>query len=368
MMKRITALAFAATLFAAATAQAQVDIYMTGATAFRANAFRSITNLYGANPFQQNPNTATASSSNRITWSGVMPGLFSGQTVTVRANYSGSIEGIQSLVQNLDEVFLASSTDGVGTLLTNKADLAFSDVFQSTTAFKTPALQPTGNGAAVGVVPFVFFKSESSPVTVTNIGPAQYGTLFANGQQDLMTFTGDSADAGLPIYLVGRNTLSGTRLTVEKCSKVPSTGLLYAPDGGCNWVLSPGFSSGSGVAGVFTGTCSDTPGVDPAALGYASLPDANTAVGGGAVIIAVEGEFCNTGTPAAPNFSPVTTGLYNLWGYEHLYNKSGASANVTTFRTQLKNKINTDLATSTSAIPLSAMLVSRPSDGGPISP
>jgi len=64
----------------------------------------------------------------------------------------------------------------------------------------------------------------------------------------------------------------------------------------------------------------------------------------------------------------VRKGLYSFWCYEHLYARSGAPANVNTFRNGLATEINTDLATSTTAIQISTMQVVRNTDGGPISP
>ncbi|HUL51173.1 MAG TPA: hypothetical protein VLU94_01180 [Candidatus Nitrosotalea sp.] len=373
MIQRITtALAGAAVFAAVSTAQAQVNIYITGSTAFRGNAFRAIVNMYGANLTSQNP-TSGGSSAGRITWTGTIPALYAAQTVTVHANYSGSVEGIQALVQNLDDVFFASATDGDSTLVTNKDDLAFSDVFQGATAYKSPALLPTSASAnEVGVQPFVWVRSAATPSAVSNIGPAQYFTLLANGQDDLSNLTGNPADAGNPIYLVGRYNLSGTRLTIEKCCKFPpASGLLYAPDTNCNWNLSAGFVSGGGIVTVFSNNVCTATGTGTPALTYLGIGDAKNAVAGGAIVIGGDGELPYTGLITSPDFSPTKNGLYNFWGYEHLYYKSGASANVTTFHTNLKSAINTDLGASPgnqTAIRLSDMNVSRPSDGGPISP
>jgi hypothetical protein len=138
-MKKTLILLALSGLFAASTVQAQVDIYITGSTAFRANAYRSIRALYGANLTGQNP-ADPASSANIVTWSGTIPALFGGQTVTVHASYSGSAAGVQALVQNTSQNYLTSASAGVTNLTSHQADLAFSDVFQATTLFTTPAL------------------------------------------------------------------------------------------------------------------------------------------------------------------------------------------------------------------------------------
>jgi hypothetical protein len=366
MKKRALLLTLFVGLMAGTALQAQVNLYITGSTAFRANAYRSIRTLYGANLASQNP-ADPASSANRITWTGTIPALFGGQTVTIRANYSGSVEGIQSLTANLNEVFFASATPGVTTLVTNKADLAFSDVFQESTPYQAPGLLPAGIGNQVGVIPFVYVRSAGTPGTVNNLSRAQARTLLANGLDALMTFTGNVADAAKLIYLVGRYNLSGTRYTQEYCADFfpIASGLLYNTNGtSCTWVLHSGFTSGSGVVTTMTSSCAA---VQPA-LACLGLSDANNAVAGGCAFVAYNGELPYTGTSGVPDFSPTRNGLYDLWGYQHLYYKSGASANVTSFHTSLKNEINTDLATSTTAIQLGTMNVARQADGGPVSP
>src|SRR5262245_34407587 len=140
-------------LLAATAVQAQVDIYITGATAFRANAYRSIRTMYGGNLTSQNP-AHDASGQNRVTFQGTIPGLYGAQTVTIRTSYSGSVEGVQSLVQNITtNEFLTSATPGIGTLATHLCDLSFSDVFQSSTIYQSQTLLPSNPAQSpVGVV------------------------------------------------------------------------------------------------------------------------------------------------------------------------------------------------------------------------
>ena len=81
MKKHLALLAFCG-LFAATTAHAQVDIYITGSTAFRANAYNSIRQVFVKNGSlaSQNPGDP-ASSANQVTWSGTITNLFGNQTV-----------------------------------------------------------------------------------------------------------------------------------------------------------------------------------------------------------------------------------------------------------------------------------------------
>src|SRR5436190_21474034 len=95
-------------------AQAQVEINLSGALAFRDVAYRVIrNNLYAANLASENPDTpGNPASSTRVTWTDQIPNLFGNQTVTVRANYNGAVAGIQDLVQDRNVSFRASSTAG----------------------------------------------------------------------------------------------------------------------------------------------------------------------------------------------------------------------------------------------------------------
>ena len=345
-------------LLTAATVQAQVDIYITGATAFRANAYRSIRALYGANLSQQNP-AHDASGKNQVTWVGTIPVQFGSQTVTIRASYSGSAAGVQALAQNLNVTFLTSGTAGVTNTMTHVADLAFSDVFQTTTAYLKPAL----SDATVGVQPFTYTKSMSTPAGVTNITIQQLQSFMSAGASVVSYFTGKSgADDTTPIYLVGRDSSSGTRLTAQADAMFIGDMAHYATNGTCTWVTSPGYSSGGAVATVLNSGCG-------AAIGYVGVADAVT-VNSGANILAYNGvkPFVGAWTGSIPDWTPVIKGQYSFWSYEHLFARVGAAANVTTFRTALKTEINNDLATSTSAIQTGAMKASREADGGPITP
>jgi hypothetical protein len=354
-MKRLLALVTLGGLFAAATAHAQVDVYITGSTAFRANTYRSVRAIYGANLTGQNPSDPNGSGSNSVTWAGTIPALFGGQTVTIRAAYSGSAAGIQTLTANSSLNFLANSTAGDTTTVSHQADLALSDVFQTTTLYTTPTLVDTN----VGVQPFVWVKSLTAPAAITNITIQQLQAFMSGGVIPLSYFTGNTNDTSVA-HLVGRDTGSGTRITAEADALIVGTPVEWQPDGSCNWSISTGFSSGSGIAGVLKGSCS-------ASLGYLGVADAN-GVNSGLNALSYDGVKANIGTVATPDFSPVRRGQYSLWSYEHLFRRSASSANVTAFYLRLAQEINNDLATSTSAIQVGSMVVSRSADGGPIAP
>lgn len=345
----------------AATVQAQVDVYITGSTAFRANSYRSIRKLYDVNLTSQNPADGPSTpNQNQVTFTGTIPSLFGGQTVTVRTSHNGSAAGIQTVAQNLNISFRTSATAGDTNMVTHQADMAFSDVFQRTTAFPTPTLVDTN----VGVVVFAWVKSSQTPATVTNITIQQCQAFLPNGLLFGDSFTGNLADSGTPVYLVGRDSGSGTRITQERDALFVGGELNWTTNGiTCNsWAPHPlgGYSSGSGIVTVLNSGCG-------AALAYLGLPDA-ASVNGGNNIIRYNGYLPFTGSIGSPDFTAVRNGLYSAWGYEHLMRRSSAPANVVVFFNAYANEVNNDLATSTSAIQVGTMKVVRPSDGGPITP
>jgi len=356
-MKKILTTLVLGGLLAAANVQA-VDIYITGSTAFRANVFRAITNIYGANLTSQNP-AGDASGKNQVTWSGTAPALFGASPVNIYASYNGSIAGVQALVQNQTLQFLSSSTAGDTNLVGHQADVALSDVYQISTPYTSSTLSDTN----VAIQPFAYVKSVTTPASVTNITIQQLKAFLPNGFLPLSYFTGNSSDDAATMFLVGRNADSGTRLTSHADALFTGSPLLFEPNASCVWGVSPGFSSGGGVAGVLNGTCGP-------AIGYLGLADAKT-VAAGANILTYNGVLPWKGAlTATPDFTPVIKGQYSYWSYEHLFIRSGLSGNIPTFRDRLAGEIDNDIATiqPVVAVRLSQMKVTRANDGGPITP
>ncbi|MBU6400440.1 MAG: hypothetical protein KGS61_08995 [Verrucomicrobia bacterium] len=344
-------------LLAATAAQAQVNLYITGSTAFRPNAYLAIRTLYGSTLTSQNP-PDPAGGKNQVTWTGQMPAVFGNQQVTVFTSWSGSISGIQALNQNSQVQFLASANPGDTNFVNVQADLAFSDVFQSASPYLTPAL----DDAKVAVQPFAYVKSLATPSSVTNVTIQQMQALLANGSMPLSYWSGNTNDDNTPVYLVGRDSGSGTRQTAERDALFVGQTLLYATTNGCDWVIIPGFTSTSYVAATLNSSCG-------AAIGYVGIADAAT-IANGANILAYNGYLPFVGPIVNPDWTPVREGLYSFWGYEHLFQRAGAPANIGSFRAALLAAIDAGIATSTthSVIQVSTMRVSRNADGGPITP
>jgi hypothetical protein len=402
-MKKLLTLALVGGIFAATSLQAQVNIYISGSTAFRANAWRAITNLYGGGLTGQNPggtvNLATNNSGASLcTLTGTMAAL-GGQTVNVFMSWNGSAQGTHNVVNNDSISFLTNSFTGTtndNVQITHTVDLAFSDVFQSTTPYNSTTLVDTN----VAVIPFVWVRSKNAPTSVQNITIQQIAECWGAGQMELSLFTGNNADDTTTLYFTGRNKDSGTRLAAASDFIVSGSPSLYWVTNG-NWApmtanfiangvnYGPGFNSGSTEAGTANGL--SAVGANGYGLGPIGYPDARTVVGNGGQIINYNGALPFTGWSAAvstngttanalptyPDFTPIIKGQYSFWSYEHLFMRPGLSGNIPTFYQALVSGVDSDLASveannSTSlpvlAVRISEMKVSRSADGGPIHP
>jgi hypothetical protein len=387
-MKKLLTLAMLGGLFAATTLQAQVNIYISGSTAFRSNAYRAITNLYGANLTGQNPGGVGAndSGSSQVTLQGTIPSLYSTQTVTIYLSWNGSVQGTHNLVNNDNISFLTNDFSILSdtNLITHTPDLAFSDVFQITTPFNATALVDTN----VAVQPFCWARGVNASTNITDITMQQIQECWSVGTMELSYFTGKSSDDTTNVYFTGRNKDSGSRLTVASDVFVSGTPSIFANTNGIwfkmatntianNVSYGPGFSSGSQEALALTAPANG------GGLGYLGYSDARTVVTGGGQIINYNGALPFNGYSAnvplvgngaqlsnTPDFTPIIKGQYSLWAYEHLFMRSGLTGNIPAFYAAVVPAIDSDIATATpvTAIRLSQMLVARPADGGTIHP
>lgn len=221
----------------ALSAQAQTVINITGATAFRTATINSIIAAYGgagsvgivssASAPVGPLFAATVNGSNAISFRGNFTTV--GDTI-IRCRFSGSTEGVRDLVGTAipgtpNDVFFYPDTDipaaGVLTYkgensnplnanVAQKPDVAFSDVQQNNTPFRTPVLGPTDS--RVGVVTFAFAKSQGSSANLTNVTDQQWKAVLGNIRGvPLNVFTGVSSDQSGRIFATGRNDGSGTR-------------------------------------------------------------------------------------------------------------------------------------------------------------
>lgn len=338
--------------------QAQIEINISGAVAFRDTSYRAIRALYGANLGAQNPADGPSTPSQlKVTWTGTIPSLFGGQTVTIRAYYNGANAGIQDLTQNRQVSYLASSTAGDTNTVNLPSDVAYSSVFQRSTSFTTPVL----DDVRFGVTPVFFVKSTSAPAGLTNITAQQFRTLAANGAVPGWFLTGNPSDTGL-VYYISRDPSAGQRVIVQKENGFTGTPLFY------NWDA-PNTKFVVDSTGRTSTQIRDLLNTAGPAVSFLTGVDAIN-VNGGANILAYNGVKAFTGAYSSVqnDHAAVLQGQYTQWGYEHLLVRATAAQNIKNFRTALIAAIDADLQTSAYSIPISRLQVERTAEGGPVSP
>jgi hypothetical protein len=364
----------AAALFATVSSViADVTINITGATAFRAAAHTSIIATLGGNGVVQYAYSTAAgaaatnlSSADRAIFVGPVAGL---GTVTVRCSWSGSTAGIASVVTaspvSVPVLSTSISTAGVngGISFENVVPkFSFSDVAQAASNNPTPAL----NGTQVGVVPFMFLAQEGAPLGITNMTDQLFAALYATGSAPLSTFTGSSADESKFVIPTGRNTGSGTRVTILAETgygfttpvnqfQPTITGSEVTAIGSAS---NNGYSSNSGVRAVLEVPMSASLTNSFLVVGYLTISDALQAITNGAK------QLTYNGVPYSEE--NVKNGSYSLWGYQWLYSADGLTTDETTFLNAFIGLIPANLGTA--GIPIPDMKVIRSGgDGGQIS-
>jgi hypothetical protein len=405
MKKSILFGLFGGILGATSIMAANYDLYLTGSTAFRANAFTACQKLYdGGAPASANNGTgAPASSDSRWTMTGTCAnlGLTSGSdTLTIHALWTGSVQGLSGLANKDQLVFLASATPGNTTLKTNTASAAFSDVFSA------PTLDPLSSGSftekKVCLQPFVFIKSVASGgvQNITNVNWQQLQYILGNGSAPLSYFTGKASDATTNIYLIHRTLDSGTRVTtVQEAQFIGNIPINYYDPASDSYIpattnrgpaqFGPGYVGGGDVKTVLQ---QNFPGNQ--SIAYLSIGDAKAVTGvNWEKMIAFNGQYPIAsyvpGTaPSTNDYSPICFGKYSFWAYEMLdWPKSGQWGTYSDQNlsfTQVNNIMNklsgtgtgsidnevqlSEAAGTATAVRLSESTVSRPAVGGLISP
>lgn len=351
---------------------ADVTINITGATAFRAAAHTSIIATLGGNGVVQyaystaaGAATANLATADRSIFVGSVEGL---GTVTVRCSWSGSTAGIASVVNStavsvpvMSTTVSIAGTNGIASFENVIPKFSFSDVAQAASNTPEPAL----NGTQVGVVPFMFLAQEGAPVGFTNMNDQLFAALYSTGAQPLSMFTGDSDDEQVEVIPTGRNTGSGTRVTIlaetgygfnTPVSQFQPT-IVAGEVTALNAPGNNGYSSNSGVRTVLESTMSAALAPDYIFAGYLTISDAIQAIGNGAKELTYNG--------VAYSEENVKSGKYSLWGYQWLYNADGLTADETTVLGEFVAAIPANLGTA--GIPIPQMRVIRSGgDGGQI--
>src|SRR6266567_1701206 len=223
-------------LLLAAAAYAQVEVTVTGSTAFRAITIDRSAAIFDPGYAAVTNNASTG----LITYSGTVatavPSL-AATPVKVRLSFSGSASGMLS-VKNQTPV---STAETPGVNVNKIPDLALSDVFPGSAT--PPIAESSFNRSVLGVIPFLYVKNNALS-GIVSITREQAVLLFtASGEGGMpATFLGGSSSN--PVYLIGRDPGSGTRITVHKDVGFNGNPLYWATNGAGTYVVTNGYSSG----------------------------------------------------------------------------------------------------------------------------
>jgi hypothetical protein len=352
-MKNIIKSLLAITAVASIGSASAETIYIAGATAFRSAANPAI-----AAYCTQNGGSVIASNNTTFGSASKFVGTFSnnGSLHYISVSWSGSEGGIQSAAsprsgaRTVNNSFWGTNASGTnsGTTVSRPADLAYSDTYQGTSLFngvfagtEYAPLESFegGSDGIVGVVPFCWVVSTNCPIT--NITSMQAQALLFDGNVKVSLITGNLSDTNKGVYLLGRNTDSGTRLaTFGECGfgtdGLPkqykynsTTSVSLWPRETINSQIAAlgngGYSSGSSIVAAMTnalaaGSALKVDGVSSTyaqnyLIGYSGISDANSISGLSKLTYnGVEGSYDN-----------IRNGSYTFWTYEHLYQHPDAS-------------------------------------------
>lgn len=402
LISKITVAALAMMAVGQASAASTTIINITGSTAFRTAVNTALLQQFNGKTNWGYLYTGTSQTgSSKALYKGE---LSAGNLYIIRTSFNGSGTGIQKLVTNatdinfIDSAATTATTDAgaksyAGATVNTNARVSLSDVYQGSTAFKSPALlEATVDGFPIAVAGFKFFTNFGQPSL--NITPQNFAALAANPGLPLNFFNG--LGSSTPVYLVGRDNGSGTRITVlaetgygvnnpviqyygsaetgtAKAADYAHTAIAFVPTSGgiSTLTLDPslggngGYTSGGDVA-IALGADTTSVSVDGGApgpvalLGYMGSGDAASAATFGRAPV-----LC-TYNGVAYSDAAIQSGQYTLWGYEHLYTKTGLTTAESTWLTDFKIKLEANLGAA--GLTYGSMSCARSEDGGVVGP
>jgi hypothetical protein len=413
-IKLLTAGLLAISVAGTASAATTV-IRITGSTAFRKTTYNAIVSSLNS-PVGAVIGTGGASDMTgdaQAVFSGTLnSGPKMGTAVVFETAFGGSTGGLQVVTQGLTTIpgaftnpaqvwlspttnTLTSVTIGAGGAITganaltspnydsaSTADVTMADTFQAATPWTHPSV---ASQPSIGAVVYFWTKGlQESPdipnasyAAFTNMTTQQAGLLLSDGELPLSLFTGNASDASYIVCLDGRNNDSGTRSTVQAETSLGTADIQIedmfqnttpgsSPITSITEVGDVGYNSGGKLATdlktpIQTGTTDPNFGLPFILVGYLGTPDAATAVAGGAVRLTYNGV---DGTVT----QNVANGNYSYWNYEHIDATAAAAADPIKGPTITVLQANEVSLAGLNGLILSALNVSRASDGAPVAP
>lgn len=370
-------------------------IRITGSTAFRAQTNTAILKVLGSTDGTTLPSTGP--SAGKFGYNGTsrtgatlatFEGRFDGKLVIIQTSFTGSNGGIRdtagsqstvsyhTITDDLREDLLPAGRQFGSTEFPNPAtstqipDVTMMDTEQAATPFLGSyqgTLYEALTETRVGVIGYRWIANVNAPVSGMSMTPLLAQALFVGGNLPLSLFTGNAADASTLVYATGRNADSGTRNAALTESGVGATRSVrqYDPNGGALYAGNGngGESSGGTLVGkvrdAFNGSTvnNGTYNTTRVYVTYASTNDTDTPVQNGLVR-----EIGWNGIPYSEQ--AVIEGRYSFWTYQNLGYRASYGGTGKLFADALAEQITLE----DSPILLSEMKVTRPVDGGVITP
>jgi hypothetical protein len=367
-MKKSFLIVSAIALASAVSSYADLTINISGSSAFRAAAFTAIRNQLGAG-YKASYTNASASkdSSAAATFQKNVGGSYG--LVTIKCAFAGSGDGCDAAIKGSGATagfqtnFIPTSALPVSgenfSQTANSSEYAtvgFSDIYPSSASSALHVLRGYNDSdcldATVGVVPFQLVTNKAGKdAGLTNVTAQQLRLLFSNG---VLTngSAGFGATANLTVYATGRKADSGTRATIlAECGYGLSSSVIHykvETNGSLTSLGDSGESATNIVSYLNNNNCTSI------VIGTLGNSDAALVTQGG--ILTYEG--------VANTDANVKNGVYTMWSYQHLLQRSDAPA----LQQQWLTSLTWDSSTIGSAgIPVDAMLCVRTADGALVS-
>ena len=382
-------------------------IYVTGSTAFRGATYNAIVSCFDTNgdlliaaygaAIPANVPTGfvqaqTASYMNFV-------GTINGQCTFVKCAWSGSEAGYQDIVKcsTTTEGFMSdnypitsgaivSTASAPDTADHHAVDIAMADNTQANakSSSRTPKLN---NCCIAGCVPFEWIKNTqvgdgTGPAdwtALSNVTDSQARTALATGTK-VALFTGNPSHTNHWVYVAGRDNNSGTHVNTFLTLGLPTTyqpnQIIIISSGGvpairrrCLHVHRPEqrrhpCQDDGGATGYLNSALQSDPingGTGWYAIAYIGIPDAYTAINGGALALTYNG--------VPYSVQNVQQGSYAYWGQEEccLANCDGTSTAAYAFWQCMCSEFNTPgVFTAPYEISCNTLQVTKPEGGDPV--
>jgi hypothetical protein len=372
-MKKTILLSMALGLASAASLTAgTVDIFLTGSTAFRSQVYNAAVKCFNAAPniyYGDSAHGGAGSGFSSSTAAWVMTGtpitamtnvygvgnLPSSTTLKIHGLFTGSVQGIQTVVQGVQLVFPkdvgtagANCTDYV----TNTPTIGFSDCASPSTPYNVANISGFAE-ESVAIQPFVWCvcNADAAKTNILNMSSELAFHGIPTGYLPLSAWTGKNSDTNYNVYVAQRTKDSGTRRvetalanysfndTVNTYIYNTNSHSWYAPSSLTSGLLGDGTVGVVGAAGLnnanlnwgygYVGggdlrtALSLATGVTNLGLGMLSLADAKSLGSSNwANVVSLNGFWPTTagiglrGNSVTNDFSPVKNGYYPAWAEE----------------------------------------------------